>query len=265
SHPVTAPILAVQDLNFTYPNNRENSIERSVLNGVSFTIAPGEIVGLMGANGSGKTTLLRNIVGLLQPDSGFVYINDKLANNRPVSEIAHDVGFIFQNPLHQIFERTVWDELLLTSRHIKTPSPQEASEHGKSLAAQCGLTPYLNCSPFSLSLGEQRRLTISSILIHNPRILLLDEPFIGQDYRNVHKLMTLILSATLEGAAVLLATHDPSIVQTYCHRLLFLRDGQLLIDANPQQAFTSLQQLGETDYVPRRIDNKSTSTKEVAS
>lgn len=261
----TNPVLIIQDLNFTYPNITENSIKTPVLNGISFTIGPGEIVGLMGANGSGKTTLLHNIVGLLQPDTGFVYVNDELVHTRPVSETARDVGFIFQNPLHQLFERTVWDELLLTSRHLKTPPPQEASVQGKLLATQCGLTPYLNSSPFSLSLGEQRRLTISSILIHRPKLLLLDEPFIGQDYGHVHQLMKLIQSAALDGAAVLLATHDPSIVQTYCHRLLFLRDSQLLIDATPKQAYTCLQQLGETDYVPRRINNKLTSTKEVAS
>jgi energy-coupling factor transporter ATP-binding protein EcfA2 len=262
SHIENNPILTTQDLKFTYPSDTENSVKTPVLNGISFSVFPTEIVGLMGSNGSGKTTLLSNIVGLLEPDSGSVYVNGELVHTRPVSEVARDVGFIFQNPLHQLFERTVWDELLLTSRHLKTPSQQEASNRGKLLAAQSGLEPYLNNSPFSLSLGEQRRLTISSILIHQPKLLLLDEPFIGQDYGNVRQLMTLIQSATLDGATVLLATHDPLIVQEYCHRLIFLREGQILIDAPPQQAFASLQQQGETDFVPSRISNKSTSIKE---
>ncbi|MFX1562251.1 MAG: ABC transporter ATP-binding protein [Promethearchaeota archaeon] len=258
------PVLTVQDLKFTYPNSKENHSKTPVLNGLSFTLGPSEIVGLMGSNGSGKTTLLKNIVGLLRPDAGSVYIADKLVHSHHVSEIARDVGFIFQNPLHQLFERTVWDELLLTSRQLKYPPQHVAAERSKSIAEKCGLTQYLNWSPFSLSLGEQRRLTISSILVHQPKLLLLDEPFIGQDYGHVHQLMSLVQSAALDGAAILLATHDPSIVQAYCHRLLFLRDGRLLIDAAPQQAFDRLQQLGETEHVPISIHNKSNGVMESA-
>jgi energy-coupling factor transport system ATP-binding protein len=96
---------------------------------------------------------------------------------------------------------------------------------------QFGLLTYQEQSPYTLSLGEQRRLTIASILLHKPQILLLDEPFIGQDYRNIHHLMTVVRQEASQGTAVLLATHDTAIAEQYCHRLFFLFEGRLLIDA----------------------------------
>jgi energy-coupling factor transport system ATP-binding protein len=125
-----------------------------------------------------------------------------------------------------------------------------AAFRARTLAERFELATYLDRSPFALSLGEQRRLTIASILIHRPRLILLDEPFIGQDYGNVRRLMTLVMRAVDEGASVVLATHDPTLVQACCRRLLFLRDGQLLVDAGLPQGFNELERLGEGQYAP---------------
>jgi energy-coupling factor transport system ATP-binding protein len=125
----------------------------------------------------------------------------------------------------------VKDEVLLASKHLGYPEPTAAQKHAKQLLNHFGLLMYQEQSPYTLSLGEQRRLTIASILLHKPQILLLDEPFIGQDYRNVHRLMTVVRQEATQGTAVLLATHDTAIVEQYCHRLLFLFEGRLLIDA----------------------------------
>jgi energy-coupling factor transporter ATP-binding protein EcfA2 len=185
----------------------------------------------MGANGSGKSTLLLQLMGLLKPDSGTIHLRNHNIHDFPVSELAKDVGFVFQNPLHQIFAASVKDEVLLASKHLRYPEPTVAEKRAEQLLDRFGLLPYQEQSPYTLSLGEQRRLTIASILLHKPQVLLLDEPFIGQDYRNVHHLMTVVRQEASQGTAVLLATHDIARAEQYCHRLLFLFEGRLLIDA----------------------------------
>lgn len=244
------PLLEVEKLTFTYPNDVASSGTTPVLQDVSFTVVPGEIVALMGANGSGKSTLLYHLIGLLRPDEGTVRLAGRSIRNESVSRLARDVGFVFQNPLHQLFERTVWDELLLASRHLGKPSPRVAALRARALSERFELNPYRDRSPFALSFGEQRRLTIASILIHRPPLLLLDEPFIGQDYANVNQLMILIGRAAEKGATIILATHDPALARAYCRRLLFLHQGRLLLDADLPHGFSKLEQLGVTQYTP---------------
>jgi energy-coupling factor transport system ATP-binding protein len=244
------PLLEVENLAFSYPASDPSTRVAPALQNISFAIAPGETVALMGANGSGKSTLLHHLIGLLRPDQGAVRLAGRSIRKQPVSQLASEIGFVFQNPLHQLFERTVWDELLLASKQLGRPSPQVAAFRARRLAERFRLAAYLDRSPFALSLGEQRRLTIASILIHRPRLILLDEPFIGQDYGNVSRLMTLVMHAVEEGASLILATHDPSLAQVCCRRLLFLREGQLLLDASLPQGFNELRRRGEGQYTP---------------
>jgi energy-coupling factor transporter ATP-binding protein EcfA2 len=245
-----ASLLEVEDLTFSYPPSAQSTQVTPALRNVFFAIAPGETVALMGPNGSGKSTLLYNLIGLLRPDRGTIRLAGRSIHNQPVSRLAGEIGFVFQNPLHQLFERTVWDELLLASRQLGRPSPAVAAFRAKTLAERFQLDAYLGHSPFALSLGEQRRLTIASILIHRPHLILLDEPFIGQDYGNVSRLMTLVMRAVQEGASLILATHDPALAETCCRRLLFLDKGQLLLDAPLPQGFNELERRGEGQYAP---------------
>jgi energy-coupling factor transporter ATP-binding protein EcfA2 len=241
-------LLDVYNLTYTYPRVEEFTPVSPALKDVTFSIQPGEIIALMGANGSGKSTLLLHLMGLLHPDTGLIQLNGENLLEQPVSSLARKVGFIFQNPLHQLFAQTVWEEVLLASEHLKTPEPNVACEKAEELLEVLGLSSYRDQSPFSLSLGEQRRLTIASILLHHPKLILLDEPFIGQDYRNVHEIMLLQQEAAENGAAILLATHDRSIAENYCHRLLFLHAGQILIDAPVLQGVNYMKTLGDSAY-----------------
>lgn len=241
-------LLEVFNLTYSYPRVEEFAPSTPAIKDVTFSVKPGEIIAIMGANGSGKSTLLLHLMGLLYPDVGFIQLQGENLLNQPVSKLAQKVGMIFQNPLHQLFAQTVWEEVLLASEHLKIPEPNVARERAEELLEVLGLSNYRDQSPFSLSLGEQRRLTIASILLHHPQLLLLDEPFIGQDYRNVHKIMHLQHQAAKNGAAILLATHDASIVESYCHRLLFLHAGQLLIDAPVRQGLDYMKTLGDSAY-----------------
>ena len=224
-------LLEVRRLSFTYPRIEEQSTPTPALQNITFSSHPGEIIALMGANGSGKSTLLLLLMGLLTPDSGTIHLRNQDIQEQPVSKLARNIGFIFQNPLHQLFASTVKEEVLLASRHLGIPAPQVAERRANELLEVFELHGYKNQSPYTLSLGEQRRLTIASILLHHPAVLLLDEPFIGQDYRNVHRIMKILHQEASQGTTILLATHDAAIAKLYCQRLLFLYDGQLLIDA----------------------------------
>jgi len=244
------PLVEVENLTFSYPASDPSNRPTPALRDISFAIRPGETVALMGPNGSGKSTLLYHLIGLLRPDQGAIRLAGRSIGGQPVSRLAGEIGFVFQNPLHQLFERTVWDELLLASRQLGKPSPEVAAFRAKTLAERFQLDAYLDRSPFALSLGEQRRLTIASVLIHRPHLILLDEPFIGQDYGNVSRLMTLVMRAVEEGASLILATHDPALAEVCCQRLLFLRDGELLLDASLPQGFHELDRRGEGQYAP---------------
>jgi energy-coupling factor transport system ATP-binding protein len=239
-------LLKIHQLTFTYPRIEEKSIPQPALQNVTFSVPPGEIIALMGANGSGKTTLLLQIMGLLKPNSGSIVLQEHNIHECPVSQLARNIGFVFQNPIHQLFAPTVQEEVLLASKHLGFPEPQIARKNALELLKHFGLLTYQNQSPYTLSLGEQRRLTIASILVHQPKLLLLDEPFIGQDYRNVHQLMTVVRQEASRGTAVLLATHDSTIAEQYCHRLLFLFEGRLLIDAPVKQGLEYIALLEHT-------------------
>lgn len=239
-------LLKIRNLTFTYPRVEEQSTPRPALQNLTFSLHPGEIVALMGANGSGKSTLLLQLMGLLSPDSGTIHLGQQNIHKQPVSQLARSIGLIFQNPLHQLFASTLKEEVLLASKHLGIPESNEAELQAEKLLGTFGLLTYQDQSPYALSLGEQRRLTIASILLHKPQILLLDEPFIGQDYRNVHRLMTVIREEVTQGTTVLLATHDAAIAETYCTRILFLYNGSLLIDAPVKQGLEYLTVFQQT-------------------
>jgi energy-coupling factor transport system ATP-binding protein len=241
-------LLTIRDLTFTYPRIEELTPAQPALRKLTFSLPPGQIVGLMGANGSGKSTLLLQLMGLLKPDIGTILLEQQNIHEMQVSRVARDIGFIFQNPLHQIFASTVFEEVLLASKHLGIPESSEAERRADRLLNAFGLHAYRDHSPYSLSLGEQRRLTIASILLHQPQVLLLDEPFIGQDYLNVHRLMDVIQNQVSRGTTVVLATHDKAVVETYCSRLLFLFKGRLLIDAPIKQGFEFLPLFKQTGY-----------------
>ena len=138
------------------------------------------------------------------------------------------------------------EEVLLATKHLGLSNSPDVEIRAEQLMRQFDLLKYQEQSPYTLSLGEQRRLTIASILLHKPQILLLDEPFIGQDYRNVHCLMSVIRDEAVQGTTTLLATHDAAIAETYCSRLLFLSDGRLLIDAPVNQGLEYLAIFNQT-------------------
>ncbi len=201
------PLLEVRDLTFSY--------ERKILDNLTLTVAEREVVGIMGANGSGKTTLLLCIMNFLQY-CGDVFLRGESIKNKKTADIARKIGIIFQNPNHQLFENTVYKEAVFAPKNF---GKEVNVDH---LLEKAGLGAYADRNPFKLSHGEKRRLNIASVLSYSPEILLLDEPFIGQDYANVQKIMDL-----LKGTTCIIVLHDPFIAETFCNRILELKGGKL--------------------------------------
>ena len=216
-----SPVL-LRDVSFAYD-------DRLVIDRLTFAPAVGEIVGVIGPNGGGKTTLLRLLAGLEIPSSGEA---ERVENLR--------IGMIFQHPHQQIFERTV-------RRELEIEGPLDAARRGRLLEA-AGLAVLQDAPPLSLSLGEQRRLTVTTALRLAPELLLLDEPFIGQDRHNAAWMIGQIVAARDRGAATVLISHDISLLASLCDRLLFL--GSCVIEGSPADVFAQLRQIGENAFTP---------------
>jgi energy-coupling factor transport system ATP-binding protein len=202
------PLLDIETLSFSYD-------ETPLLHDVSLHIKQGEIVGIMGANGSGKTTLLMCIMSFLQYTGDIMFRGQSLKEKK-TAHIARSIGMIFQNPNHQIFENTVYREAVFAPQNFNIDSQVD------QILEEAGLFQYREKNPFRLSYGEKRRLNIASVLSYAPEVILLDEPFIGQDYENVGKIMEM-----LHGKTCIIVLHDPFIAQTFCDRIFELKGGSL--------------------------------------
>ncbi|NWF95405.1 MAG: ABC transporter ATP-binding protein [Candidatus Thorarchaeota archaeon] len=248
SHSVTSgPVIAsLRGVSFSY------GLEM-VLREVSLDIGSGEIVALMGDNGSGKTTLLLVLAGLLQPQEGSVLLMSKEIRKMSRAEVAERIAVVFQNPNHQIFERTVWREQTLSLEVLNRLDAESAAACRRSLES-AGLIDYMDRNPFALSHGQKRRLNVSSVTCHNPRLLLLDEPFIGQDRFGRAHMEEVISGTARKGGAVVVVTHDVSFALRLCNRIVFLRRGEILMDGAPHAVVERLRQSGHEAYSPLTVD-----------
>jgi energy-coupling factor transport system ATP-binding protein len=197
---------------------------------LSFSLRAGEILAIIGPNGGGKTTLLRLLAGLMSPATG-----------RIVRASDVRVGFVFQHPHHQIFERTVRQEM-----RLEHPSNGSSIDDELRAARLSGLD---DAPPLSLSLGEQRRLTMTTTLSRCPNLLLLDEPFIGQDRRNVLWMISQIRGVSARGGAVVVVTHDIPLVRALADRVLFLERGAYVY-GSPDEVFGRLRERGDGVFTP---------------
>lgn len=241
--PAAGAVVRVKDLHAGYEGT-------SVLRGVSVAFHPGEFVAVMGDNGSGKTTFVQSLLGLLKPSKGRVEVLGRDTHQTPVSRLARQVGLVFQNPDHQLFADSVWEEAILAPRNfgvLEKPTCQRV----RDLLERCGLSQRLADHPYRLSYGEKRRLNLVSILSYDPQLILLDEVLIGQDPANATFLLELVRERVDAGSTALMVNHAPEVSRAYADRLLFFDNGQIVVDAPPQEAFARLRGMGRGAYVPQ--------------
>ncbi len=236
-----APLLKVSGLSAGYNG-------KAVLHDVSVEVGPGEFVAVMGDNGSGKTTFLQCLLGLLKPAQGTVSILGQDTQKTPVSRLARAAAYVFQNPDHQLFAESVWQEATLAPRNFGVWS-EDVARLAESLLATAGLHERRDDHPYRLSYGEKRRLTLAAVLTYAPRLILLDEVLIGQDPRNAAHLLGWLAEQARVGSAVVLVNHAPEVARRYASRLLFFDAGRVLVDAPIAAGFARLAEMGRTAYV----------------
>jgi energy-coupling factor transport system ATP-binding protein len=210
---------------------------------------PGEFIALMGPNGSGKSTLLQTMMGFHKPESGMAMAFGKELSSTKTSSLVGDIGFIFQNPDHQLLTHSVWDEATLTSENLNILT-QDQKDRAEAYLNSMGLGERKDEHPQRLSYGEKRRLNLLAVLLHHPKLLLIDEFLIGQDMANAHALMKFFRNCTQQGMAVLLVNHHADLTSQYCDRIVFLSEGRIVIDQPVSQAIDPLLSLGFSSFVP---------------
>jgi energy-coupling factor transport system ATP-binding protein len=216
-------MIQIENLSYQYVNGNK------VLTNLSFTIKSGEFVAVIGQNGAGKTTLLKHFNGLLKPTNGNVTVCGYDVFKAKTSEIAKHIGFLFQNPDHQIFCSTVYNEIAFGLKNIGV-CEQDVDSLVKEAAKKVGILPYLNSNPFSLSKGQRQRVALASVLAMETEVLVLDEPTTGQDYQEGLEIMEIIKQLNLAGKTIIIVTHDMELVSKYAKRVIVLLNGKILDD-----------------------------------
>jgi energy-coupling factor transport system ATP-binding protein len=228
--PTGETVVSVRDIEFAYDPSKP------VLKGVSFDIRQGEFVAIVGANGSGKSTLINNLVGLLTPDKGSVIIDGEDTSKVKITELARKIGYVFQNPDHQLFTNKVRDEAGFSLMISKVPA-EEMELRIDEVLKTVGLSDCSDRHPFSLSRGQRQKLAVATALIHKPRIILLDEPTTGQDRHSLSGLLDLMTHLNNDGNTTIMVTHDMDIVAAYASRVIVMADGQIVMDGRPEDVF----------------------------
>jgi energy-coupling factor transport system ATP-binding protein len=208
---------------------------RAALTDVSVEIGQGEIIAIVGRNGSGKTTLATHLNGLLTPASGRVTIDGAEVTTLRLEALAQRVGYVFQDPDHQLFAATVAEEVAFGPTNVGLPPDEVAARVDEALTA-VGLDAR-DADPFLLDKGARQRLAVAAVLALRPDVLVLDEPTTGLDHREQQHMMALVRRLHAEGRTIVLVTHTPWIVAEHAERVLLLADGQLRYDGRVRPFF----------------------------
>jgi energy-coupling factor transport system ATP-binding protein len=240
------PLAEIRGVSFAYSQGPR------VLDGINLKIGAGEFIAIIGQNGSGKTTLAKHLVGLLRPGEGQILLGGRdRASLRP-AETAREVGYVFQNPDHQIFAATVEDEVAFGPRNFGM-SESEVAQRADEVLRAVNLDDARGRDPFLLGKGERQRLAVASVLALRPRLLILDEPTTGLDYREQLRMMALISELNRDGIAIVIITHTPWLVAEYARRAVLMRKGRVLFDGPVRELFAQDELLKGSSFRPPEV------------
>ena len=219
----TSPCLSLKNVSFSYPSGI------SALKNVSFEAYAGELVTLVGRNGAGKTTVTKLINGLLKASSGNIFIDGKDTSNMKISQIAHYVSTLFQNPDRQLCKDTVLEEVAF-SCILLGESVKDANDHAMQVIEKLNLDP--KASPFMLSRGQRQMVALAATVVTKPKILVLDEPTCGLDYMECLRIMQVVEDLRDHGCCIIMVCHDMEVVLDSATRLIVVNDGKILEDGS---------------------------------
>ncbi len=216
-------LLRIENLEFGYtPQSR-------TLQGVNFTIHKGEMVSIVGRNGAGKSTLAKLICGFEQPLRGAVYMEGRNLSGDTIKERAARIGYVMQNPNQMISKPMIWDEVEMALVQSGMPAGERKMRVEETLKV-CGLYPFRNWPVSALSFGQKKRVTIASILVQRPQVIILDEPTAGQDYHHYTEIMEFLKDLNEQGYTIMMITHDMHLMLEYTPRAIVFSEGKMLAD-----------------------------------
>ncbi len=212
---------------------------KTILSDINFAVEEGEFLLIAGKNGSGKTVTMLHLGGLVKPSEGEIYFeNKKLGINK---EAKKKIGLVFQEANTQIFCQTVMEEVSFAIKQSKEPNPEQSAEE---ILKKMDIYHLKDRSPFHLSGGQLKKVTIASILAQKPKILILDEPFIGLDYPGVQMILQTLVDLHNQGITIIVISHDLDKVLYHATRLMIIHDGTVVYDGDKLQAMDKLQGWG---------------------
>ena len=231
--PAQRPVILKADgLHFQYTKKRK------ILQDISFSIQEGEMVSIVGTNGAGKSTLAKLICGFVKEDQGRLYYGEEDMAGWTIKERSLKIGYVMQNPNQMICKPMIYDEVALGLRIRGVPEEEIGPKVEKALKI-CGLLPFKKWPVSALSFGQKKRVTIASVLVLEPQILILDEPTAGQDYHHYTEIMEFLKSLNSQGVTILMITHDMHLMLEYTPHAIVISGGRKIGDASSVEILTN--------------------------
>ncbi len=240
-------VVEIKDLVYTY-----QPMNHMALKHIDLTVKRGEFVAIIGQNGSGKTTLIKHLNGLHKPTGGTVTVGGVPVVDQKVSDLAHYIGYVFQNPANQIFAETVEKEIAFGPRNLGYDQETIDRLVNEALEAQ-ELTEFREEMPFMLGRGQLQRLAVASILSMNPKVLIIDEPTTGLDWRECIYVMEMVKKLNEMGHTIIMTTHNMSLVSLYAKRVVVLRLGEKILDGPMDEVFSQTELLKSAYIKPPQL------------
>lgn len=242
--PKESPILKAEGLRYIYATHHVEALK-----GIDLSIREGEFIALLGQNGSGKTTLAKHFNGLLKPTTGCMLVRGKSTTKYSHCELARVVGYVFQNPDHQIFARTVREEVGFGLK-VLGENPKTIEKRVAEALEVVGLRGYEESVPFTLTKGERQCVAVASVLATQPQVVILDEPTTGLDYRHQQNIMEMLKRLNRYGHTVIIITHSMWVAAEYADRIIILKEGRILSDGATRAVFADEARLAEASLCP---------------
>lgn len=225
--------------------------DAELIHGISLSIEDGEFVALTGENGAGKSTFSKLLAGILKPSDGKICVNGIDIKKAKNSVLAKTTGFLFQNPDRQLCTYTVRDEIAFGQKALKIGTEEEISKRTEKIIERFGFNP--DEAPFSLSRGQRQRLALASIIAVEPKVMILDEPTTGLDYKECMEIMSAVKELNKNGTTVIMVCHDMELVLDFARRMIVLADGKIEADGKTLEIMRRKEILQKTCLLSPQI------------
>ncbi len=239
-------IVRFESVSFSYPGGVE------ALRGIDLAVEDGHAIAVIGENGAGKTTLAKHVNGLLKPSQGKVWVGDWDTSQKTVAQLARRVGYVFQNPDDQLFERSVMSEVAFGPRNLGLSASQVEAAVEAALA-RVGLLGEAGRHPYDLHVCQRRLVALAATLAMNTPIVILDEPTTGQDAAGVERLAAIVESLKIEGRTVVTISHDLDFCAEHFERVVLMSRGRILADGPAREVMSRGDLLAQADVEPPQV------------